>query len=727
MATIAYARRKNSSVLWARTLAVAVVLFPLSIHHVDYRATFTQGLSVSAHKASPAYAAFEDLRENYTSDMPLIPEHGELLASGQSFEPKIQAAVPQLRQITLKGMTIRQPALLEPKPVLIAAYSARREVTTVIPAFQDTGGQLLPLAERKRRLVDQLRAEDFSQPSPGALAAQLAEQALGESIPGGQLLRSHTGHPILIRKTTGLELPSPQKDLVADLIRGLDRQQVASNDGAESFATLGLHNPDPANMRPLWLTGQVEMTGGLAFVGPETQIVVKRVFNGQNFEQGRIWVTEGKFEIRVKQPSGFLVAELRTRDGRVLGHGEINLLDITDLPKDDRIGDLRIALRPTTEGATLHAISGYSSGNQKIAVADSRIEIQAYTDPQKVNEEGFVNEPTLNRNSSFVARALAKNHWPTLIVGQAREPQDIRLFANSMVDALVSLNVERSGRKEALQQSIVWGRVQQNGRAVHDAQVELATGLRPIYFNEAYLPDPQLTGTTANGLFAFVNVKAGVQALRVKILNHSYPAQIFPAEEKHVSYIELDVHDKVIAQFKVFDALDMRKAVVARVRLVGSEAALTVGKDDFVEFSAAANPLMVEADAGVEFEVSRVTVTGLPHVVHIPLVQREWLYRLAASKGIQPSPSLGTVVGFMDEQDFEVELTGYNPGQSSQIIYFDAQGRALESKTGVAGGGFVIYNAPSGLQTLYIHPTQSRETFSQVIVAEPEFVQVVTH
>jgi hypothetical protein len=74
-----------------------------------------------------------------------------------------------------------------------------------------------------------------------------------------------------------------------------------------------------------------------------------------------------------------------------------------------------------------------------------------------------------------------------------------------------------------------------------------------------------------------------------------------------------------------------------------------------------------------------------------------------------------------------VELTGYAPGENMQIVYFDALGKPLETRTGVAGGGFVIYNAPQGLQTLYVHPTQSRETFSQIVVAEPEFVQVITH
>src|SRR5262249_31945798 len=147
-----------------------------------------------------------------------------------------------------------------------------------------------------------------------------------------------------------------------------------------SFApAMATHNPDPDDMRPLWLTGQVEMTGGLAFVGPETQVSVKRGFNGQIFEQGRIWITEGKFEIRIKRPLGFLVAELATRDGRTLGRGEIILLELGTLPeKDDRINDIRIALHPTADGVAFHTISGYSHGSHTMAMNDARVEIQSY-------------------------------------------------------------------------------------------------------------------------------------------------------------------------------------------------------------------------------------------------------------------------------------------------------------------------------------------------------------
>jgi hypothetical protein len=63
---------------------------------------------------------------------------------------------------------------------------------------------------------------------------------------------------------------------------------------------------------------------------------------------------------------------------------------------------------------------------------------------------------------------------------------------------------------------------------------------------------------------------------------------------------------------------------------------------------------------------------------------------------------------------------------AAEIVYFDSAGVRIEGNRGVAGGGFVIFNAPPGLQTVYIHPAQSREVFSQVVVAEPEYVHVIT-
>jgi hypothetical protein len=715
--TTVYTPKKASLSQWSWLVTGAVVCFPLSLHHQDYRGVISQGLSVSAHKSSPAYAAFEDLRENYKSEFPEIPEKAVELTSGHRWSvPAVEQAVG-LHQVALRGLTIREPAVEPTVPAYVAATQVDRRRYSRSADLHDDSGQLLSLAERKRRLYDELKDEDWSAPTPASRARELVEQELMAKRVVEKTLLSKSGSPIYIRSTRDPSIHEMAANPSAD----------SASFAAASATVLAERPLLPANLRPLWLAGQVEMTGGLAFMGPQSQMVIKRVFNGQTFEQGRIWVTEGKFEIRVHQATGFLVAEL-VSDGRVMGHGELSLLELESIPdKSDHINDIRIALRPTTEGASFSTISGYSHDLQKISVKGARVEIQAYTDSQKVNDEGAVSEPTLSRESSFVARATAPGHWPSLVVGQAQEPQDIRLFANPMMEALINLNLAGQDRKEAYNMSVVWGRLTQNGKPLADGQVEMAGSYQPVYLNDSYLPDPNLQATSKNGLFAFLRVRPGVQALRARINNKFFPAQIFPTESKHVSYVEIEVRDKVVSQFRVFDGLNMNKPVSASIRLVGSEDSLSVGQGKFVQYSTAANPFMVEADGGVEYEPSRVTVTGQPHVVNVPLVQREWLYNLAAQKSLAQQPDCGIIVGYMDMQDFEVELTGYNAGETMQIVYFDSMGRPVDGNHGIAGGGFVVFNAPRGLQTLYVHPTQSRETFSQIVVAEPEFVQVIAH
>lgn len=717
-------RRHKPFVFWSRVLAGAVVLFPYSLTKIDFRSVINSGLSISAHRASPPYSAFEDLHENFDAELPTIPDSGERLAAGKEADMRIVYEVPRQRRVVLAGLTVKQPAVHQPQPVMVAGESIRhfpglpvrgqaitpQTVTafaTPMPvlsathppddvdpdALVDNRGNLLSLQNRKQILMAQLEQQNWSLPGPAQLAKELVDQ---------ELLRQG-------RK--------PAEKPAAD-----DNRYITGIASVE---------PNPDLARPLWLNGSIEMTGGLAFVGPDSNVVVKRVLNGATLEVGRIWITEGRFEIHVSKATGYLVAELQTRDGRILGRGEMNLIHLENVPrKGDRVSDIRLALRPTSEGAAFRTASGYSHGDQRIPVADARVEIQAYTNPQKTDDEGFVSEPSLNHSSSFVARATAKKHWPSLVVGQANHLQDIRLFSNSLVEALIDLNLEKYDRKEAKDLAIVWGQVVQKGGPVAGASVEMAGNYTPIYFNEMYLPDKKLKKTGANGMFAFLKVRAGVQALRVKANGKLYPAQIFPTDERHVSFLDVEVREKVVSQFRVFDILDMSKPVNASIRLVGTEEGLPVTGDPmkpkYFEYSVAADPFMVEAEAGSDYEISRMTFTGAPHLVNVPLISRKWIYDIYQATGARTEPGRGSIVGFIDDQDFEVELTGYAPGEPMQIAYFDAQGNVLNgAKTGVAGGGFIIFNAPQGLQTIYVHTTQSRETYAQVVVAEPQYVHVI--
>lgn len=720
-------RTKSSFGYWPCLAACAVVLFPFSIHKQDFRGRITRGLSLSAHKSSPAYAAFEDLRENYANATLEIPGSGERLASGQIFDTGRVKEIAQQRQVVMKGLTIRAPARLENETMVASA--ARVGYTpkfgqVMTEAFSPRGSSVqrfLPLTERRRQVVEELSQEDWRQPTPGDLAQELVDREL------------HNGYVMVgPRRDQPATPPSP---LDVNSRRNMPSRLIAQNDSRplpqpeEPVSTLASWSPDTSLFRPMILSGQVEMSGGLAFVGGDYQILVRRLYQGQIYEKGRVWVTEGRFEIQVGKALGALVAELyNTRDGRLIGRGELNLLDIPGgTGKQSRIGDLRIALFPTSDGVALRPVSGYSTASRKVGVENPRVEIQSYTDLQKPNEEGLVTEPTLTRESSFVARAVAKDHWSTVTVGQAFVPQDMQLLSKTLVNALVNLSLPGSyDRDLALKSSIVWGQAHQKGHPLAGAEVEMAGSYKVIYFNEMYLPDPNLQATSANGLFAFLRVKPGVQALRLKMNGKTYPAQIFPTEDRHVSYVELEVREKVISQFKIIDAMDLEKTVPAQIRLVGADEALPVSDSDFVQYSVAANPYMIEADAGPDYELSRTTVTGAPQLIYIPVVKREWLYQLQQTLGIAPQFNHGTVLGFVDGQDFEVEMTGYGTKETMQIVYFDSKGQVVTGSRGVAGGGFAVFNAPLGLQTVYIHPVNSRESYSQVVVAEPQYVHVVS-
>lgn len=703
---------RTHHVFWARIVACGVVLFPLSLHHVDFRATFSRGLSISAYKSSPAYAAFEDLRENYDAPEMHFPEKAERLVSGEHFDfGDTIGKMPTIRQVSLRGLTIRSQTLPAPQPFYVAGETSLRAtpsspavsqlkesaplrvMTEVAPLnIYDNRGQLLPLNVRKQEIATALKNEDWEIPS---VASQ-------------------------VRKLLGSSSNTPPPPI-----------QVAQNEADMRSVVLPAHAP---GVRPTWITGQVEMAEGLGYLGADTPITLRRMFNGARYEEGTLQINEGRFEIHVKEPVGFLVAEMRTLNGRVVGHGEISLLEYAKagMPKE-RIAGLKIALRPTIEGASFTATSGDSYGDTRIALNHrknkARVEIQSYSDPQAVNDEGVVSDHSLSLDSTFVARGTAQDSWATLIIGHAREPQEIRIFSNKLVAALIDLNQQGTDRKESYRLGVVWGTVKRQGKVTAGATVEMAGHSKPIYFNELYLPDPKLTATSSNGLFAFVKVPAGVQALRVSANGGPWiPSQIFPSENKHVSFVNLDIRDKVVTQFRVFDGFDLSKTLPSRLKLVGSESSLSLQRNEFVELAVAANPFLIEAESEREYWVSRVTVAGAPHVVHVPMISREWLYRLSVDKQIHQHAERGIIVGMVDDKISEVELTGYANGENMQIYYFDNQGNLFASKAEAGvGGGFVIFNAPIGLQTIYIQGVGSRETFSQVVIAEPEVVQVITH
>lgn len=708
----------------AKWVAALIVLFPVTVHQLDYRSRFTSGMSLHLQRTSPAYAALEDSTESYDERTDHIQVNEVIRLKAGTIrlrQPFSQQQQP--RRMILSGMVIKQN--FRPRAPLQADMDLRMETPR-------TG--LLPLEERKRILAQYFRTQDWSAPSVKEAARKLILDEIAANPPNPNarvLVGSDTHTPIVVAKPgtdlTGLlhghsksvayALPpsGPPTTSPPDFRQpGIAMLSDPPQKPAPEYPSLSVSSYDGSRTDPHVLKGQLQIKDGLAFMGEETYFTLHRVNEGSIFETGRVWVSEARFEIYVKEPRGQLIAELHSRGGQTMGRGILDLDSASD-------GDpLRIELSPVTSGAAVRVISGYSDGPRAIPVKNAIIAMDQGAIPQPMSAESVISDPERSHHSTYVVQAQAAQHWPTTAMGIEGRQQDIRLFPESLVKSLLDLAIPSTQRKDAEQFGVVWGRVVKDGKPVSDVEVELAGDYSPVYFNKLYLPDHTRSSTDTNGTFAFLTVRPGVQAVRIKYKDKTYPAQVFPADVRHVSYVEIHLEANRSVNVALEDAFDLNKSLSAHVRFVGVDEEVEVNEMQKLHYPGGPDVMVMEADAGSEYELSRAQVLKNQTHVTVPLIRRDWLQTIITIKQITLIPRRGTVIGFVADQPFKVELS--NLAEAPQIVYFDAMGRIAEGDSAPAGGGFILFNAPPGLQTLLVKPLTSQQVFSQSFVAEPEFI-----
>lgn len=484
------------------------------------------------------------------------------------------------------------------------------------------------------------------------------------------------------------------------------------------------------NLRPMTLNGQLEITGGLAFTS-DTYISLSRVSGGVQKEEGKIWVRDGSFEIWIKEPSGYLVAELRAKSGELLGRGEYDLFKMPQ-PKDHQaqVSQVRIQIEPAVTGIEVDAISAHSFGYNRIEVEDAEVHIDALNETLVKDERGRFIDQDILPTSSYILRGQAKNHWGSLAIGLSETTYDVRLFPNSTMEALLNLAQEQLGLPvmATQNQGVIWGRVTKNGQPVRGATVELAGGYstEPIYFNALYLPDRSLKQTSSNGLFAYVLVPPGIHSVRAQHQGRYFPARVLPTQSRHVSYTSLEMNEMRTANIKIYDALDPSRKLPAVIDVMGLETQYEIEGEANIQYSSGSGLMMIEASSSERYEPIRIQVSRHTKQFNFPMVRKDWLASLVTTRRINLSPDRGTIIGFVEGNNYKVFLDKGVQVRPENVVYFDAEGRVLTSKTGVAGGGFAIFNVPPGYRSVHVVPENSRKLMSRVLVAESEVVNVLS-
>ncbi|MBK8202369.1 MAG: hypothetical protein IPK68_08695 [Bdellovibrionales bacterium] len=65
------------------------------------------------------------------------------------------------------------------------------------------------------------------------------------------------------------------------------------------------------------------------------------------------------------------------------------------------------------------------------------------------------------------------------------------------------------------------------------------------------------------------------------------------------------------------------------------------------------------------------------------------------------------------------------PYLAENTVYFDRDGQILREGRGKAGGGFALFNLPTGFRSVVIVPSGSDRVLSRIVVAEPAVTNLI--
>ncbi|MCM2280330.1 MAG: hypothetical protein NDI61_00630 [Bdellovibrionaceae bacterium] len=754
----------------AATLPALIWLDPPTPADTDVR-TFAEGLKIQINRASPAFAALEDTIGDAETDFddlsPFTPM--EILASGErEFTTKAQEilasnhAVEEAREraarITqaqiatdVEKLAQRMNQNQQERVVLAEssasvspkAVQASLAVSSAVQAETDELGAIV--ADPGSLLVSggQIRALDV--PAPEVPAArppvEHAVQTIRLSelkIERSELIRSlffplvtadqnHARAAVAASVGTRART-SPTQVRVGGLS---DRRSAQKRETEQQVTRQALTEEAPAaTLHQLVVAGPLEMTGGLALTSSSDQIVVYREAEGERLESGYVWLRDGRYEIYLQETLGQLVGELQTASGDVLGRGHIELSTVRARPNQYQVDGLKLTMQPVIRGIRGQVLSAYSHADKVMTIPGAAVDLEEIDQALVARADGRFQDDDIAPGSVVITKVRKQGHWGTLAFVEAGSDNKLMLFPNSMMSAFRHL----SGLDAREPIAVVWGRVSQGRQPVAGATVELLTGeenVKPIYFNSLFIPDPSLTATSANGAYAFIIREPGVHAVQAFYGQVGMEPVLFPVEAEYVSSIDLEVERSRKIDIRVFDAFRTDVPLAAEITPVGSESAFSVGASGHTKLNYALGTglITLDVDAGDQFSLTRINLPRERGFVYAPMVEQRWVDEVRNHRRISKDPASGTVVGFVEARSgYQVHLRPEAAAKQAKIVYFDARGHALWSPSGVAGGGYVIFNVPEGFATVsVVSAAGSSKIQSVTALTESRVINVFNH
>ncbi len=696
-------------------------------------------LVIKAAKNEPPHVAFEEvIQKNKTLDEWSRLEESEpiLLGTHQSIQPLYAKRIVLPEMVFTKNSEVIQIA---------NASSSKQEMTESADRPDVSWMDNLPPNQASRIQEAQRRSEvlsqDWSVPTWSDMAKEVLEKsgALAEStkitgnnnprvyVAGDKKLGAAQNRVPQSSVEWATRRPAPKSSPSEDA-PDLPSDDIARSltDGAERPpSTASLVDTAESDFKKIF--GPLEITGGLA-VTNEHHIEIRRYDEGVLKELGRVDLSQGMYHIDVSEPTGSVIAQLVDKEGKILGEGSFRLSRLPN-PNTLEISGPSLRIEPRLSFAGI-ITSAYNTRIADSAPAKTTVTFVNGASEVQAKKDGLVSMDNVTKGSTTVMRSAAPGYLQTASIIVSGSEFKAQLYPSAMIEALQEIvSQQRMMSIEGIP-TVIWGRTSRDGKNVAGVtvQIEGNDSLRAIYFDSFLIPNSKLTATSENGLFAFVDVSPDFHSLIAMEGEKLFGFQNVVAEENSVAFGEIENSLRQDAvSVRIYDAFSGEshpamftiQSLLKNIAADEGQITLTLPHVNRAGYIRVTPP---EAD----FLQAQYVYNDSDDFIHIPLVRRSWLLALKGYLKIDDQPENGIVVGFVPDENFEVYLAGHDDFDQRNIVYFDMQGRILQNKKGISGGGFILYNVPDDTHEVVVLGQRTQKMYSKVLPVESNTLSVLT-
>lgn len=712
------ALQKHSKTLSLLGILAAVVVAPISTQNFQIR-NISKPLVIQTSKVEPPRIAFDEIvnsnsnEKKFSNEWNLLQQSSKVsinLNETNRMPKKISTIqLMQSRKVVLTEMSFSQQTALNEIQERRQKEIENREW---ISALNGTEQKRIIAAQEKSDLLNQ----DWTPPDLKTQTAELIQKAQ-EAIDSEDKSAATTNKAnVQVAFTDEQGVTKTQADRsrpnvkYGSLVQNSNPQLPG---GGKGFTESGYT-----------VAGTVKLPIGGALL-PGYHVQVARFEDGTPQETVQVDLKSNKYQLRVPELAGAIVAQVINAEGQVIGEGSQRISKY-DIAQIHNLPLIEMKARQTATSGVLASYTGVGNtliediqGQEKGVKA--KVLYASYDTEGNTDEAGSFQFDQVIKGSWSLMRTDAKDYYPALFLTQAGNDKKLPLFTAKMMRALKQIVADQKLASDVPENgSIVWGQISQDGKPVAGAQVdvEFLDQYHPVYFNSFLIPDPSLKATGENGYFAFVNLPPGFHSVVATRASQYFSHGNVVVDENAISTLEVKTTiKKDLIQLKVFDAFTGNPGS-AMLEMQSLSEAIEVNGITALDLPDVSRlSFLTVKPFSAQYLSTLQVYNDADEYVHVPLVSQAWIDSIRSSQKINYTPDTAMVIGFVENAEYEVYLPHSSEYSQQNRIFFDSQGQL--SLTSVPGGGFILFNVPAGVQSVVVVQKQTDMINSQVIPADP--------